>query len=216
VRAALSGVQRNCAIKVSGNGASGRATQCASLIVPYALGLIWDESHDSLGLTPNLGTYFRMKLSPSQVREVLGLSPDTFRHWREALPPLAGRKGYRPCFTYGDLLAMAIVRALTEDAGVRIGALHAVATGLFEHCGRHSWAGVERSILVLELARIRVSFFPEPQIPQLDGIGIVVPCRPIVAELQELLHADKGKADQGNLRFPPTVVSTERRRSRAS
>src|SRR6266446_6964511 len=114
-----------------------------------------------------------MKLSPGQVREVLGVSQEAFRHWRASLPPLAGRKGYRPCFSLGDLFAMALIRALTEDAGVRVGSLHAVAATLFEQCGRHSWAGLERSILVLELARVRVTFVNGPQVPQLDGIGII-------------------------------------------
>jgi hypothetical protein len=157
-----------------------------------------------------------MKLSPGQIREVLGLSQDTFRHWKKALPPLAGRNGYRPCFTTGDLFAMALIRALTEDAGVRIGALHAVAVSLFDYCGRHSWAELERSTLVLELGYVRVRFFAEGNIPQLDGIGIVVSCRPIVGDLRERLLMDKEDTEQGNLRFPPTVVSTGSRRSRAS
>ena len=157
-----------------------------------------------------------MKLSPGQIREVLGLSQDTFRHWKKALPPLAGRNGYRPCFTPGDLFAMALIRALTEDAGVRIGALHAVAAGLFDYCGQHSWAELERSTLVLELARVRVRFFADAHSPQPDGIGIIVPCRPIVADLRERLLMEKEDTEQGNLRFPPTVVSTGSRRSRAS
>jgi hypothetical protein len=157
-----------------------------------------------------------MKLSPGQVREVLRLSQDTYRHWKAALPPLAGRNGYRPCFTHGDLFAMAIVKALTDDAGVRVGALHAVAAGLFDHCGNHAWAELERSILVLELARVRVTFVPELQVPQFNGIGLVVPCRPIVVDLRERLLMDKEVADQGNLHFPPTIISTGSRGSRAS
>jgi hypothetical protein len=157
-----------------------------------------------------------MKLSPGQIREVLELSQDTFRHWKKALPPLAGRNGYRPCFTPGDLTAMALIRALTEDAGIRIGALHAVAAGLFDYCGQHSWAELERSTLVLELASARVRFFADAHVPQLDGIGVVVPCRPIVADLRERLLMNEEDTEQGNLRFPPTVISTDGRRSRAS
>jgi hypothetical protein len=157
-----------------------------------------------------------MKLSPGQVRDVLGLSQDTFRHWKKALPPLAGRNGYRPCFTHGDLFALALVKALTDDAGVQVGALHAVAAGLFNHCDRHSWAELERSILILELANVMVTFTQETHVPQLTGIGIVVPCRPIVVELRERLLMDKESTDQGNLRFPPTVVSGAARGRRAS
>jgi hypothetical protein len=149
---------------------------------------------------------FPMNLTPGQLQVVLGLSRATFRHWKESLPPLAGRNGYRPCFSLGDLFAMALIRALTEDAGVRVGVLHTVATSLFEQCGRQSWAALERSVLVLELARVRVEFVAEPHIPHLDRIGIVVPCRPIIADLRERLLKGVEDVDQGNLRFPPTMV----------
>ncbi len=157
-----------------------------------------------------------MKLSPGQAREVLGLSQDPYRHWKAALPPLAGRNGYRPCFTLGDLFAMALVKALKDDAGVRVGALHAIAASLFDHCGKHSWAELERSTLVLELARVQVTFVPEQHLPQLNGIGLVVPCRRIVLDLREHLLMDKEPVDQGNLHFPPTVVSGQARGRRAS
>lgn len=157
-----------------------------------------------------------MKLSPGQVREVLGLSQDTYRHWKAALPPLANRNGYRPCFTPGDLFAMAVIKALTDDAGVRVGALHAIAASLFDHCGKHSWAELEHSTLVLELARVQVTFVPEQQSPQLDRTGLVVPCHRIVLDLRERLLMEKGPIDQGSLRFPPTMVSTDRHGRRAS
>jgi hypothetical protein len=152
-----------------------------------------------------------MKLSPGQVREILGLSQDKYRHWKATLAPLANRNGYQPCFTHGDLFAMALLKALTDDAGVQISALRAVATGLFDHCGKHSWAELERSTLVLELARVQISF-----VPQLDGIGLFVPCRRIVLALRERLLTDKEPVDQGNLRFAPTLLSGQARRSRAS
>lgn len=157
-----------------------------------------------------------MKLSPGQVREVLGLSQDTYRHWKAALPPLAGRNGYRPCFTHGDLFGMAVVKALTNDAGIQVGALRAVATRLFDHCGKHSWAELERSTLVLELARVQVTFVSEQQLPQFDAIGLVVPCRQIVLDLRERLLMDKEPDDQGNLHFAPTVISGQARGRRAS
>ncbi len=147
-----------------------------------------------------------MKLTPGQIRGVLGLSPDTFRHWKAALPPLTGRNGHRPCFSHGDLLAMALIRALTEDAGVRISALQIISVALFEHCNRQSWAGLERSVMVLELARARVEFFPEPHTPSLESIGIIVPCRPVVTELRDWLLKDADETNQTNFRFAPTMV----------
>jgi hypothetical protein len=147
-----------------------------------------------------------MQLTPGQIRQVLNLSPDAFRHWKAALPPLTGRNGHRPCFSLGDLFAMALIRALTEDAGVRVGALQAVSAHLFEQCGRQSWAGFERSVLVLELPRVRVEFVPDQNVPRLDRTGILVPCGPIVADLRKGLLQDEKESAQGNLRLPPTVI----------
>jgi hypothetical protein len=147
-----------------------------------------------------------MKLTPGQVRQILGLSPDTFRHWKAALTPLTGRNGHRPCFSHGDLFAMALVRTLTEDAGVRVGALQTVSTILFEQCNRQSWAGLERSVLLLELPKVRAEFFPEPHALPAEQITIVVPCRPIIMELRASLLKDAGDDEQGNLRFAPTMV----------
>jgi hypothetical protein len=157
-----------------------------------------------------------MKLTPGQVREVLGLSQDAFKHWKKVLPPLIGRNGYRPCFTHGDLIAMALVKALTEDACVQVGALEIVSTSLFDQCSKQSWAALERTVLILELPRIRVDFVPEQSNLQVAGIGIVVPCGPIVSDLRARLLMDKGDVSQGNLRFPPTVIAADTRGRRAS
>jgi hypothetical protein len=101
---------------------------------------------------------------------------------------------------------MALVRALTEDAGVRVGALQTVSAILFEQCNRQSWAGLERSVLVLELARVRVGFFSEPHAPSIEHIAIVVPCRPIIVDLRASLLKDAEDNEQGTLQFAPTMV----------
>jgi hypothetical protein len=157
-----------------------------------------------------------MKLTPGQVQDVLGLTRAKFRHWKEALPPLGGRNGHGPCFSLGDLFALALIKALTDDAGIHVGALHAIATSLFQQCGRQSWAGLERSNLIVELASVRVEFAAESQIPQFSGIGIVVPCRKIMTELRGELLMSQEKSDQGSLRLAPAIVSSETRRRRAS
>jgi hypothetical protein len=151
-----------------------------------------------------------MNLTPGQVQGLLSLSRAAYRHWKEALPPLADRNGHTHCFSLGDLFAMALVKAMADDAGVQVGALRAVSTSLFQQCAHLSWAGLERSVLVVELARMRAEFAPEAQTPTLSGIGIIVPCAPIVADLRERLLMDKGESDQASLRFPPNLVSDRR------
>jgi hypothetical protein len=102
---------------------------------------------------------------------------------------------------------MALIQAMAESAGVQVGALRTISESLFEKCNGQSWAGLERSVLILELVRVRVEFVPESQTPPLDRIGIVVPCRAIVADLRERLFADALDPEQGNLRFAAAMVS---------
>ncbi|MEA2956858.1 MAG: hypothetical protein QOJ58_2358 [Alphaproteobacteria bacterium] len=101
---------------------------------------------------------------------------------------------------------MALIMALTEEAGVRIGALRAVASSLFEQSGRQSWAGFERSILIVELTNERAEFVAEGHTPQSNHVGIMVPCKRIVAALRESFLEDTQEAEQGALRFAPTIV----------
>lgn len=157
-----------------------------------------------------------MNFTPGQAQEILGLSRATFRHWKGTLPPLAGRNGYGPCFTPGDLLALAVVKVMTDDIGIGVSHLYGIAARLFEHCQRGSWANPERSTLVIELERGRVNSFLEAQPISPDAIAIVLPWRPIIAALRERLLMEKVEPPQGTLKFPPAVVADERRRGEAS
>jgi DNA-binding transcriptional MerR regulator len=156
-----------------------------------------------------------MKYTLGQVKEILPISQDTYRHWKITLSPLSGRNGHTRCFSPGDLLAMAIVKALTEEIGIRVGSLQSIAVALFEHCDNSSWAGLERSTLVIDQTRAQVNSTPEAQPLTLDGIAVILPCRPIVAGLRERLLLGRELAEQENLRFPPTVLPGGQRRQGA-
>lgn len=150
-----------------------------------------------------------MKLTPGQVQEILQLSPATLRHWKQALPPLGGRKGYTPCFSPGDVLAMAVVKTLTEEVGIRVGNLSGMAPDLFERCSQ-SWAGLERSVIIFEPLRQRVALAPETQPLALGGLTVAIPVRPIIAALRERLLLEQTEMPQEPLWFPPTAVSAKR------
>src|SRR4051812_4627830 len=104
-----------------------------------------------------------MKFTPGQAQEILQLSPASFRHWKTAFPPLGGRNGYTPCFSPGDLLAMALLKALTEVVGIRSGYLERVSVELFVPCNSHSWTAFERAVLIIEPVSGAVSTAPEGQ-----------------------------------------------------
>jgi len=152
-----------------------------------------------------------MKFTPGQVQETLQLSPAAFRHWKTALPPLCGRNGYSPCFTLGDLLALAVVKSLTEDVGIRIGALCGLAVDLFVHCSQ-PWAVLERSVLIVEPLHPRVTSIAETQPLAPEEVMIAVPLRPIITAMRERLLLEQSGVQQEPLRFPPTAIGSGVRR----
>jgi hypothetical protein len=150
-----------------------------------------------------------MNFTPGQVQEMLGLSPATFRRWKKELPPLHGRNGYTPCFSPGDLLAFALLKFLTEKAGIDVSHLNGLAIEIFKHLSQ-SWAALERSVLVIEPTQHRVSTTPEAQALAFDALAITVPLRPIVASLRERLLREQPDDQQEPLRFPPNALGGAR------
>jgi hypothetical protein len=153
-----------------------------------------------------------LNLTPGQLREILGLSEDTFRHWRRAIPPLAGRNGYRPCFTHGDLMATALVKSLVDEAGIKVGALSGIAPELFRLCQQTAWAALERTVLVIEPGKCQLSLAVSSPLSSPNGpVAIHVPCAPIVARVRARLLAEQPAEDQQPLRFPPAAIGPARR-----
>jgi hypothetical protein len=158
----------------------------------------------------------QMKFTPGQVQEALKLSAGTYRHWKSALSPLSRRNGYSPCFTAGDLLALAIVKTLAEDLGIKISVIKDVAETLFAQCGDASWAALERSVMVIEPLRSRITLAPENPSPHINGLAVVLPLRATIQALQDHLLLGHEPPQQETLRFPPTAIAGTGRRGGAS
>jgi DNA-binding transcriptional MerR regulator len=154
-----------------------------------------------------------VKLTPGQVRELLDLSEETLRHWKRVLAPLRGRNGYRPCFTQGDVAALAIVKSLVDDVGLRISALIDLADRLFEVCNGSNWLSIERSKLILRVATGDVQLSTSSKTLHPEGTFVVVDCAPLIASLRHNVIGTHLPEEQQQLRFPPSIVS---RRARGS
>jgi hypothetical protein len=108
---------------------------------------------------------------------------------------------------------MAVVKALIDEAGVKVGLLELVSSELFRLCQQAPWAALERSALVIVPREARISLVPGSQ-QSLCGesaIAIHVPCGPIVTRLRARLLADQDADSQQPLRFPPAAVGADRR-----
>src|SRR5580700_47480 len=56
-----------------------------------------------LGFTPRWNGTLPLHFTPGQLRETVGLSVETFRHWKRVLPPFFERAGRTPRYLIGDL-----------------------------------------------------------------------------------------------------------------
>lgn len=75
-----------------------------------------------------------MKLTPQQVRVVLSISEETLRYWKQKYSHLKGRRGYGPCFTFGEVLVLYITKVMVENLSVDIKRIEPVAAQLFQIC----------------------------------------------------------------------------------
>jgi DNA-binding transcriptional MerR regulator len=152
-------------------------------------------------LTKRLGL-LPMKLTPTQLREVIGLSQETLRYWRKELQPLRGRQGSSPSYAPGEALALRVVKELV-DMGVKIQAVKSMAEDLFAICLQPNWTHLEQCCLLFEPPSGWVSIEDEPlQLGRPSGPLMIVPLRSHISALQrQLLGAPLH--GQRELKFPP-------------
>jgi hypothetical protein len=106
------------------------------------------------------------------------------------------------------LFAVAVVKALTVDVGVRVSVLAPVAEDLFRFANDSAWATIERSTLLFDFGERRLTAVAETAAIRATGTAVHVACRPIVAGLRDRLLADQTTDPQQMLRFPPAVVGS--------
>ena len=146
-----------------------------------------------------------VRYTPGQLRDAAALPPETYRHWKKALAPLRRDTRQSPCFTAGDLLAVAVVRSMTR-AFIRVGALSVIAEELFRLCNDTSWPVLERSRMIVDLVNQRIELQPESEDVDIDSPALVCPLRPLVGQLRDALLTD-GEPDQQRLFAASTIES---------
>lgn len=137
-----------------------------------------------------------MELAPGQVMELLDITQETLRTWKAALPPIQRRKGYRPCYNLGDVLALAVVRVLVKDMGCRIGSLTPIADGLFRECRAVNWVRVEKPYLSIEIATAQVHTLAAVNDCNTASPFVLIPLVDIVEDMRRRLLESADEVDQ--------------------
>ena len=148
-----------------------------------------------------------VRYTPGQLRDAAAVPPETYRHWKKVLTPLRRNTRQSPCFTAGDLLAVALVRTMTCFS-IRVGSISVIAEELFRLCNDTSWPILERSRMVIDLVNKRLELQPESEDIDLDSPALVCPLRPLVGHLRAALLTDGGPHQQ-RLNLPPVPLPSE-------
>lgn len=151
-----------------------------------------------------------MRYTPSQVRHVVGITQETLRHWRRALPSLVGLRGHAPVFRPGQLLGLAVVRVLIEDLGLTVGALRAAERDIFNICSSPQWIRLAQGHLLVRPTEGKVTFVDKVSDSDLQRPAILLPLEPIVAAVRLALLEVAPEEAQQSIAFPPVDVSERR------
>lgn len=150
-----------------------------------------------------------MKYTVAQIRSLTEIPSQTLRIWRDKLPPIQGRNGYKACFTTGDALALKVVRRLTGEIGLPIGRLVPISDKLFSVCQGEHWPTLEKSCLHIDLSNNILQVTPLKEMPSALNVSLLL--IPIATEISALRSVLLPEATQQNLQqsllFPPLPIA---------
>ncbi len=145
--------------------------------------------------------------TPGQLRSAVSIKPETYRHWKKTLDPLQRARGHSPCFTSGDLVAISVIRCLTVDTAIRVGALGPIAESLFELCNASPWPVLERTKVIVDVAGAELQLVSELALTTSEKPLVSIPLGPLIFRLRDQLLAATVEEDQPSLRFPPVSLA---------
>lgn len=150
-----------------------------------------------------------VQFSQGQLRKTLGISVETFRHWKRVLPPFAERKKYTPRYSIGDLLAAGVLHRLTEQCGIRAGCLSEISKAVVEICNRNAWAKLEGKALVVDTRQRTCRVVQSARELATQDVVVICPLRPIMDAVRAGLPPQPFVSQQ-KLFFPPTAIGKMR------
>lgn len=149
-----------------------------------------------------------MNFYPAQICELVGISVETLRHWRGALPPLYKKSGRSACFHAGDALALEVVKLITHEFGVKVSCISPVAEQLFSSCDQRNWPRLERSAMLISISNKHVQLLKRSESLDEEGAYWVIPIDQLVADLRARMLSEEGygRDRQGHLPYSPIEI----------
>ena len=157
-----------------------------------------------------------MQLTPGQLRKAVRLSKETLRHWRQILPAIQSQRGRSPAFSPGDAVALSVLRALTDNWGVKIGRLQKVSKEIFRLCNATPWVALEVETLIIDMANSSCKLVRTTAGIAVDDPVLLCPLKSFMQPLREEFLRIEPSALQGQLCLRPVAIKRQRANGRRS
>jgi len=148
-----------------------------------------------------------IQFTQEQARTLTGVSIETIRHWRGAIPYLANKPGKSARFTFGDVVGLAVTRELI-NLGVRIASVSRGVEALFQHLAQEGPGMLRGGIALVTTTGASIVRADDSKLP-ISESGLVIPLDPLVARIREHMLPIGPASEQASLPFPPQIARTK-------
>jgi hypothetical protein len=168
----------------------------------------WNRIHTPFTLSttrmPDIPT---IQFTQDQARTLTGVSVETVRHWRRAIPYLAGRTGKAARFSFADVVALAVTHELVNVFRVHIGTISGGVDGLFRLLAERGAGTLEGAIVCITATQATLQEADDAETGlRFSEAAIMVPLTPVLVRIQRHMLPTPPVAGQSALPFPPAIV----------
>ena len=147
-----------------------------------------------------------MQFTPEQARVLAGVSRETLRHWKKAVPYLCAKSGKAARFTLVDVIGLAVTQELVEKLGLQIASVGKGVDVMFSLFAQASPESLDLCNVVISTARASLQEVSCDLRLKSNEPIVVVPLAPIVSAIQQNMFPIAARMRQHDLRFPPEPV----------
>jgi hypothetical protein len=148
-----------------------------------------------------------IQFTQDQTRTLIGVSAETVRHWRKAIPYLASKTGKTARFSFTDLLGLAVTNELVNSLGVQITTVSTGVDALFRLLATSSPVALEGALVfVTATAAILREAGPDGVGPVPAEPALTISLTPFIAKIQQRMLPLMPVSTQTVLPFPPEPV----------
>lgn len=127
-----------------------------------------------------------IQFTQDQARALTGVSAETVRHWRKAIPYLSSKTGKAARFSFTDLVGLAVTNELVKSFGVHIATVSAGVDSLFVLLASSGTALMGNAIVFITPTEAVLREMGSDDVGQVPNKSVIaIPLAPYVEKIQQ-------------------------------